>query len=85
MTEFDGRLRVLGESGFPLGVEVDLSRDRMTVSSGGEQIADWSLAEIRITPTASGFRIAAEGEEVILNVTDSQGFIDAIGNHLIEL
>ncbi len=85
MTEFDGRLRVLGQTGFPLGVEIDLKTDRMVVTTGGQKLADWSLADIRITPTSSGFRIEAEGEEVILNVTDSEAFTSAIGNHLIEL
>lgn len=85
MTEFDGRLRVLGQSGFPLGVEVDLKSDRMIVTTNGHKLADWSLSDIRITPAANGFRIEAEGEEVVLNVTDSVGFTSAIGNHLIEL
>lgn len=85
MTAFDGRLRVIGQTGFPLGVEVDLTTDRMVVSTDGSNIADWSLNDIRITPTASGFRIEAEGEEVILNVTDTEAFTNAIGNHLLEL
>lgn len=82
MTAFDGRLRVLGQPGLPLGVEVDLTRDRMILTTGGNRLADWSLADITISPTASGFRIDAEGEEVILNVTDSDAFTNAIGNHL---
>ena len=85
MTAFDGRLRVIGQTGFPLGVEIDLTRDRMVLTTDGQPLADWALAEIRITPTASGFRIEAEGEEAILNVGDADAFSIAIGNHLIEL
>jgi regulation of enolase protein 1 (concanavalin A-like superfamily) len=79
MTSFDARLRVVGEGGFPLGVEVDLTGERMIVSTGGNQLADWSLEEIRISPTPSGFRIDAEGEAVILNVSDGDRFAAEIG------
>lgn len=82
MTAFDGRLRVLGQPGLPLGVEVDLTRDRMVVSTDGGPLAEWVLDDIVIYPTASGYRIDAEGEEVILNVTDSTAFDVALQNHL---
>ncbi|HWB90157.1 MAG TPA: hypothetical protein VG872_13255 [Acidimicrobiia bacterium] len=82
MTSFDARLRMVGESGFPLGVEVDLTGERMVLSADGKQLADWSLEEIRIFPTPSGFRIDAEGEAVILNVTDGDRFAAEIGPRL---
>lgn len=85
MTAFDGRLRVLGETGLPLGVEVDLTSDRITMTSGESRIADWAFADISISPTSNGFRIEAEGEEVILNVTNAEAFTNAIGIHLRQL
>lgn len=85
MTSFDARLRLLGEKGFPLGVEIDLSGERMTVTADGKAIADWSLDEIRITPTPSGFRIDAEGEAIIINVTEDDLFRSEIGPRLVEL
>ncbi|HEU4319791.1 MAG TPA: hypothetical protein VFS66_06880 [Acidimicrobiia bacterium] len=85
MTAFDARLRILGQRGFPLGVEVDLTDERMVVTNGGQQIADWSFNDIAIYPTASGYRIDAEGEEVILNVTDPKRFAAEIGDKVRQL
>lgn len=85
MTSFDARLRILGESGFPLGVEIDLTGERMVVTTAGRPLADWDLEDIRIVPTPSGFRVDAEGEAVILNVTDSERFTKEIEPRLTYL
>lgn len=85
MTAFDARLRIIGEKGFPLGVEVDLTDERMVVTTHGNPIAEWSFNDIAIYPTASGYRVDAEGEEVILNFTDSKGFATAIAGKVREL
>lgn len=78
MTSFDARLRVVGQTGFPLGVEVDLTRERMVVISGDAAIADWALDDIRIARLPDGFHIYAEGEELILNVTDKAAFAEEV-------
>jgi hypothetical protein len=85
MTSFDARLRVVGERGFPLGVEIDLTGERMVLTAGGKELADWDLDEIRIAPTPTGFRIDAEGETVILNVTDTERFTRETEARLIHL
>lgn len=85
MTSFDARLRMVGERGFPLGVEIDLSSERMRVTSDGQTIADWALNDIRIVPTPTGFRIDAEGEAIIVNVTDGDRFRAEIGPRLVEI
>ncbi len=85
MTSFDARLRVLGQSGLPLGVEVDLTGERMVVLTSGKTLADWALDDIHIFPTANGYRIDAEGEEIILNVTERDRFAVEIGPRLEEL
>jgi hypothetical protein len=74
MASFEGRLRLLGHTGFPLGVEVDLSGERMVVSAGETQLANWALSDITISSLLDGFHISAEGEEVVLNVTDATRF-----------
>lgn len=85
MTSFDARLRIVGESGLPLGVEIDLSSERMVLKAAGKPLADWDLESIRIVPTPSGFRVDAEGEAVILNVTDSERFVKEIEPRLTYL
>jgi len=79
MTSFDGRLRLLGHTGFPLGVEVDLSGERLTVRAGDTEVADWSLDEITISALPDGFHINAEGEDVVFNLIDAERFADEIG------
>ena len=48
MASFDARLRLLGRPGLPLGVEVDLTGDRLRVSTGENPLANWSLDEVHI-------------------------------------
>lgn len=81
MTSFDARLRLIGETGLPLGVEVDISGERMIVKSGPETVADWSLPEIEIESFADGFHIKAEGEEIVLNVVDESRFVIELGEY----
>jgi hypothetical protein len=83
MTSFDARFRLIGESGFPLGVEIDLTSDRMVVMVDGQSLADWSLNEIKVHSRPDGFHIAAEGEEIILNVSDGARFAREIGSALL--
>ena len=65
---------MIGQGGLPLGVEIDLTDERMTVKSGDSEVADWALEEIKISSRPDGFHIEAEGEEVIVNVTDDALF-----------
>jgi hypothetical protein len=79
MTAYDARLRLIGETGLPLGVEVDLTGERMVLTAGEADVADWSLDEIQILFRPDGFHIEAEGEELVLNVTDGLHFAQEIG------
>jgi hypothetical protein len=79
MTSFDARLRLLGQSGLPLGVEVDLDGERMKVTAGDNVLADWLLDDITISIHADGFHIKAEGEEIVLNVSDQAAFASIVG------
>ncbi len=79
MTSFDARLRLVGQPGFPLGVDIDLSGDRMVLTVDGKQLADWSIEEIEVLAWADGFYIEAEGEGVVLNVSDEVTFARELG------
>jgi hypothetical protein len=78
MTSFDARLRIVGQSGFPLGVVVDLTGDRLIVTAGRDELADWAVADIQIHSLPDGFHIKAEGEEVVINVSDGARFASEI-------
>jgi hypothetical protein len=79
MTSFDARLRLISQPGMPLGVEVDLTGQRMVVTAGGKALANWAIDEIQVTPRSDGFHIEAEGEEVVLNVSDGNRFARELG------
>jgi hypothetical protein len=49
------------------------------VTAAGNALADWALDEIRVTPRSDGFHIEAEGEEVVLNVSDGIRFARELG------
>lgn len=79
MTSYDARLRLSGDTGLPLGVEIDLTDGRMKVRSGEGELANWNIDRIRVSAMQDGFHVRAEGEEVILNVTDDARFAIELG------
>lgn len=79
MTSFDARLRLVGSSGLPLGVEIDLNGQRMVVTAADKKLADWPLDQISVLARADGFLIKAEGEEVVINVSDDTRFARELG------
>lgn len=79
MSAYEGWLRISGEDEPPLSVEIDLTEDRLTVTAGDIQVGDWSRDEIRIAALQDGFHLRAEGEEIILDVTDDARFALDLG------
>ena len=75
---FDARLRLPG-SRLPLGVEVDILHERMTVTSGERTVAQWPLERLEVTRRPDGFHIKVDGEELVLAVSDPNGFAKAVG------
>jgi hypothetical protein len=63
----------------PLHVLIDLSDDRLTLTAGEIELADWPRDEIRISALMDGFHIRAEGEEVVLDVSDDARFALDLG------
>ncbi len=79
MSTYEGSLRVPGDEGPPLGVTIDLTGDRFRVSAGGSEIGNWSKSEIRVNALPDGFHLRAEGEEVLLDITDDAQFAVDLG------
>lgn len=75
MASFDARLRLVGQSGLPLGVEIDVTGERLLVMTGPQLLADWPLEEIEIAALPDGLHVQAEGEEIVLNVPEERRFI----------
>ena len=79
MSTFTARLRLPGHSRLPLGVEVDIIHERMTLTAGERTVANWPLEELEVASLFDGFHIKVGGEEMILNVTDSKRFASELG------
>jgi hypothetical protein len=79
MAEFHGSLRLPGEAGPGLDVLIDLTGDRLGIRCADSLIGDWALSEVRVTALEDGFHLRAEGEEVLLDVTEDAQFAIAIG------
>ena len=73
MGSFAASLKTLGDSeGLP--AVIHLSEGRLSINAGSESSGEWALDEIRLEPTATGYRMAAEGEQIILEFTDLDAF-----------
>ena len=79
MTEYDARLLIEGEDTQATPVVVDLTGDRIVLSIGDQAIADWSKENMRIQALPDGFHIRAEGESVVLDVTEDARFALELG------
>lgn len=79
MSAYEATLRLSGDNEAPLGVEVDLANDRLAVRAGDIEVGDWSRDEIRVSALQDGFHIRAEGEEIVLDVTDDARFALDLG------
>lgn len=79
MSTYNAKLLIEGEDTQATPVVVDLTGDRITLSIGEEEIADWSKDQMRIQALPDGFHIRAEGEAVILDVTEDARFALELG------
>ncbi|HEX6947709.1 MAG TPA: hypothetical protein VF246_10210 [Acidimicrobiia bacterium] len=79
MASYDAKLRIEGTQDPPIHVVIDLTDDRMVVTAGDVEVADWSRDEIRIAALLDGFHVRAEGEEVVLDIRDDAKFAVELG------
>jgi hypothetical protein len=79
MTAYDARLRLKGTDDSPIHVLIDLTDDRFTMTAAEIEVASWARDEIRVAPQVDGFHIRAEGEEIILDVTEDAQFALDLG------
>jgi hypothetical protein len=76
MGQFQGSLRLPGDSR-PLPATVSLGEGRLQVASGEHVIGDWPVDTIDISHVPEGIRVKAEGEVLLLDIPDRDGFAQA--------
>lgn len=79
MSEYTASLRIDGDSGPPMGVEIDLTEDRIKVNAGDIEVGDWARSEVRVSALPDGFHVRVEGEVIVLDVTDDARFALDLG------
>jgi len=79
MTAYDAQLKLGGTDEAPIRVLIDLTDDRITMTAGEIEVADWGRDQVRISAYPDGFHVRAEGEEIILDVTDDAKFALDLG------
>lgn len=76
MGQFQASLRLPGDSR-PLPATVQLSDGRLQVASGDHVIGDWPVDAIDISHVPEGIRVKAEGEVLLLDISDRDAFAQA--------
>lgn len=79
MTSYQAQLQIEGEDAGATPVMVDVTEGRLTLSIGDAEVADWSHDDMRIQALPDGFHIRAEGEAIVLNVTEEARFAVELG------
>lgn len=63
--------------GLPATVSID--EGRLRIESGEQPIGDWGLDEVHLEPIPTGYRMAAEGEQILIEMQDSTAFAVELG------
>ena len=84
MGTFDASLRTLGDrKGLPATLTV--ADGRLAIEAGDQSIGEWSLDEIRLEPTPTGYRMAAEGEQILLDIENVDDFAHALNGKKVRV
>lgn len=79
MSQYEATLFIEGTEEAPVPVVIDLSDDHMVMKIGAEEVADWPRQGLRISALPDGFHIRAEGEAIVLDVSDDAHFALELG------
>jgi hypothetical protein len=77
MGTFSASLKTLGDQrGLP--ATVNLEEDTLSITAGDQTIGTWSLADIKLEPTTNGYRMAAEGEQILIEIAEREAFAEEL-------
>lgn len=79
MSSYDAKLGLPEQPQLPLPVRVVTTGDNITLHVGDALIADWPLERVSITREKRGFRIVADGEDLIVDITEANRFATEMG------
>jgi hypothetical protein len=79
MTSFSGVIRLAEDPGTTILADMDVFDDRLVLSASGAEIGAWPRETVDLEPTGAGFAFYADGEQIIIEPSDLDGFAGAMG------
>lgn len=79
MGTYSASLRAIGDTK-SLPATVHLEDGQLSIAAGSHEIGSWSLADIELEPLPNGYRMAAEGDQIIIELKELDAFTEALAN-----
>ena len=79
MGTYNASLRAIGDTK-PVPATLLLEDGQLAINSGDIEIGAWALSEISLEPIPTGYRMAAEGEQIIIEIKELDAFREALAN-----
>lgn len=77
MSSFHASLKTIGDNkGVPATVRID--EGTLSIAAGDADIGSWALDDIGLEPTPNGYRLAAEGEQILIEMSETELFADEL-------
>lgn len=77
MGSFTASLRSIGDV-TSLQATVELSDGRLSIVAGSTEIGSWTLDEIQLEQIPTGYRMSAEGEQILIELRDVDSFAEEL-------
>jgi hypothetical protein len=79
MTSFTGVIRLADDPGSTIAADIDVFEDKLVLTASGAEIGSWPRSIVSLEPTPDGFAFEADGEHIIVEPSDMEGFAGAMG------
>ena len=79
MADFQGSMTLTGSQPTTVSVEIHLDTERLSFRSGGVEIGNWSLEDVKVRAALDGLHIVVEGEDMVLHTNDDARLAIAFG------
>ena len=79
MGTFTASLRSIGDVK-SLPATVELNEGRIIIAAGAFEIGSWPLADVHLEEIPTGYRMAAEGEQILIELRDPTAFATELSN-----
>ncbi|HZD24254.1 MAG TPA: hypothetical protein VE569_12760 [Acidimicrobiia bacterium] len=79
MATYSATLRAVGDP-VPLAATVKLEHGQLSLAAGDHPIGTWELSDIEFERTPNGYKMSAEGDQIIIEPEELDAFREALAN-----